>query len=126
MVPIFAATLAGVVLTAVATTSGMLLAGAALLGLGYGTMVPAGQTVTLNLVGSARAGIGISSYFLLVDAGTGIGPFVIGALVGPFGHRVALLAGAGCAAVGLVGMVLMRRRIAHKPSSDTRLHQCLC
>ena len=85
--------------------------GRALLGLGYGTMVPAGQTVALNLVGSARAGVGISSYFLFVDAGTGVGPFVIGALVGPLGFRQALLVGVAFAVLGLVAMVLLERRI---------------
>lgn len=94
--------------------------GAAVLGLGYGTMVPAGQTVALNLVGSACAGVGISSYFLFVDAGTGLGPFVIGALVGSLGYREALLVGAGCASIGLIAMVLLLRRISR--GADAAAH----
>ncbi|GAA1395694.1 MFS transporter [Luteococcus peritonei] len=118
MVPIIVFTIAGLVITALAQAGWMLLVGGALLGLGYGTMVPAGQTVALNLVGSARAGVGISSYFLFVDAGTGIGPFVIGALVEPLGFRAALLVGVAFAGLGLVAMAVLQGRIRRR--HDTR------
>ncbi|WP_394276350.1 MFS transporter [Luteococcus sp.] len=115
LVPMMVAMVAGVVLTAVATSGAVLLAGGALLGLGYGTLVPSGQTVALNLVGSARASLGVSSYFLLVDAGTGIGPFVLGALVEPMGYRGALLVGAGCAVAGTLMMGVLHHRMRRRP-----------
>ncbi|MEL4503609.1 MFS transporter [Luteococcus sp. H138] len=112
MLPIMVAMVGGIVLTAMASTYWGLVAAGALLGLGHGTLVPAGQTVALNLVGSARAGIGVGSYFLFVDAGTGIGPFLLGALVGPIGYRGAFLVGAGCGFAGLLAMLVLRRRLA--------------
>jgi len=115
MVPIILAMIAGLALTAMATSHWTLVAAGALLGLGYGTLVPAGQTVALNLVGSARAGIGVGSYFLLVDAGTGIGPFVLGALVGPLGYRGAFWVGLGFAVAGLLAMLVLRRRLRRAP-----------
>lgn len=111
MLPIMVVMLGGMVLTALAGGYWTLVGAGALLGLGYGTLVPAGQTVALNLVGSARAGIGVGSYFLVVDAGTGLGPFVLGALVEPIGYRGAFLVGAGCGLVGLLAMILLRRRL---------------
>lgn len=123
MVPIIVFLLAGVVMTATATNGFTLLAGGALLGLGYGTLVPAGQTVAINLVGTSRASTGVASYFLLVDLGTGLGPFVIGTLATVLGSRGALLAGAGLAVVGLVGMVLLKRRSgARRPAVELPGH----
>ncbi|GAB2488474.1 MFS transporter [Luteococcus sediminum] len=115
LLPMMIAMVAGVLLTALATSGALLLAGGALLGLGYGTLVPSGQTVALNLVGSARASLGVSSYFLLVDAGTGIGPFVLGALVEPMGYRGALLVGAGCAVAGTLMMGVLHHRMRRRP-----------
>lgn len=112
MVPIMVAMIAGLALTATATTYWTLVAGGALLGLGYGTLVPAGQTVALNLVGSSRAGIGVGSYFLFVDAGTGIGPFVLGALVEPLGYRGAFWVGLCFSVAGLLSMLVLRRRLS--------------
>ncbi|WP_420176820.1 MFS transporter [Luteococcus sp. OSA5] len=112
MLPIIGAMIVGLLLTTWAPNGLVLLLGGAVLGLGYGTLVPAGQTVAINLVGSARAGLAVSSYFLLVDAGTGIGPFVLGSLVEPLGYRGALLVGVAFSVVGFIGMFLLRRRIA--------------
>lgn len=114
LIPILVATVAGVVVTATATHGAVLLVGGGLIGLGYGTLLSAGQTVALKLAGPERAGIGIGTFFLLVDLGTGIGPFVIGALVEPLGFRYALLVGAACAAVGLVGYLVVQGRIRRR------------
>ncbi|MFZ2259372.1 MAG: MFS transporter, partial [Luteococcus japonicus] len=112
MVPIIVAMIAGLALTASATSYWALVGAGALLGLGYGTLVPAGQTVALNLVGSSRAGIGVGSYFLFVDAGTGIGPFVLGALVEPLGYRGAFWVGLCFSVAGLLAMLALRRRLS--------------
>ncbi|MGO4956825.1 MFS transporter [Luteococcus sp. Sow4_B9] len=115
MLPIIGAMIAGLLLTIWSPNGLVLLLGGAVLGLGYGTLVPAGQTVAINLVGSARASLGVSSYFLLVDAGTGIGPFVLGALVEPMGYRGALLVGAGCAVAGTLMMGVLHHRMRRRP-----------
>ncbi|MEL4358339.1 MULTISPECIES: MFS transporter [unclassified Luteococcus] len=118
MLPIICLAVLGFAATALADNQWKLVGAGALLGLGYGTLVPAGQTVALNLVGSARAGIGVGSYFLVVDAGTGLGPFVLGSLVDPLGYRGAFLTGLGCSVAGLLAMILLRRRL-RRPSQKS-------
>lgn len=108
--PIVLAAVAGLALTTVARSSLVLLLGAALLGLGYGTLVPAGQTVAINRVGHARAGVGLSSYFLLVDLGTGVGPLVLGGLATSIGYRGSFAAATGLTAIAFVLALVVRRR----------------
>ncbi|MDN5564390.1 MAG: MFS transporter [Luteococcus sp.] len=112
MLPIICLLIGGVAATALAGNTWGIVAAGALLGLGHGTLIPAGQTVALNLVGSSRAGIGVASYFLFVDAGTGLGPFVLGSLVEPLGYRGAFLTGLAFPLVGLLSMLLLRRRLS--------------
>lgn len=101
-IPLLIAVVAGMVITALATNGVMLLVGGALLGLGYGTMVSAGQAIAVSQVGAMRAGLAVSSYFLLVDAGTGIAPVILGALVDPLGYRQMMLVAAGFGGLALV------------------------
>lgn len=96
MVPILIFAGVGLVLTAVANNGILLLVAAALLGLGYGTAVSAGQAIAISAVGHARLGVGVSSYFLIVDLGTGLGPVVLGPLVPMVGYSGTL----GVAAAG--------------------------
>lgn len=102
VIPLLIAVVAGMVTTALATNGVMLLVGGALLGLGYGTMVSAGQAIAVSQVGAMRAGLAVSSYFLLVDAGTGIAPVILGALVDPLGYRQMMLVAAGFGGLALV------------------------
>lgn len=103
MVPILIFAGVGLVLTAVASNGILLLVAAALLGLGYGTAVSAGQAIAISAVGHARLGVGVSSYFLIVDLGTGLGPVVLGPLVPMVGYSGTL----GIAAAGpLVALIV--------------------
>jgi len=102
LAPMMAFLVVGAILTARATSATMLLAGALLLGLGYGTLVTAGQTVAINRTGADRAGLALGSYFLLVDLGTGLGPLILGLLIDPLGYRNTFMVGAGCGVLALV------------------------
>ena len=95
VIPLLIAEIVGMVLTALATNGAMLLIGGALLGLGYGTLVSAGQAIAVSEVGAVRAGLAVSSFFLIVDAGTGMAPLILGALVDPLGYRKMMLVAAG-------------------------------
>lgn len=57
----------------------MLLSGA-FVGLGYGTFMSNGQAVCVKLSPIHRMGIATSTYFVALDFGLGIGPFLLGFL----------------------------------------------
>lgn len=111
MVPILVFAGAGVLLTAVSTNGILLLVAAALLGLGYGTAVSAGQAIAISAVGHARLGLGVSSYFLIVDLGTGVGPLVLGPLVPVVGYSGTLLVAVAGPVLALLVYVLVARRV---------------
>ncbi|MTT31426.1 MFS transporter [Terrilactibacillus sp. BCM23-1] len=72
---------AGLFLLSITTNSAMLLIAGALVGLGYGTFMSNGQAVCLKVVPNAtRIGIALSTYFVGLDLGLGVGPYVLGIL----------------------------------------------
>ncbi len=100
----------GMIATSTAHGPVRLLLGAALLGLGYGTIVPVDQTVAVHRVGLDRATSAVAGYFCIVDGATGVGPFVLGSLVGPLGYRGAIGTGALLTLLGLASVPLLDRR----------------
>lgn len=110
MIPLIISLTAGMIVTAYATTGPMLLLGAALLGLGYGTIVSAGQAMAVHAVGATRAGLAVSSYFLLVDLGTGVAPVILGSLLDPLGYRAMFLVATSVAVIALIVYVLWVRK----------------
>ncbi|MGO2082240.1 MFS transporter [Vagococcus sp.] len=61
-------------------SAGMLLFAGALVGLGYGTFMSNGQAVCLKTVETKRIGVALSTYFIGLDLGLGVGPYVLGEL----------------------------------------------
>ncbi len=110
VVPVVSSLVVGSVVTGVASTPVLLLLGAALLGLGYGTLTSVGQAIAVAAVGRERIGLGVSSYFLLVEVGTGLGPVVLGLLVDPLGYAGTFVVGSGFAALALVLYLTVARR----------------
>lgn len=102
VVPIVLALALGSLLTGLAATGPVLLLAAGLLGLGYGTLTSVGQAIAVARVARERVGLGVSSYFLLVEVGTGLGPVVLGLLVEPVGYPGTFAAGAAFALAALV------------------------
>lgn len=70
---------------AFATTDWHVIAAGALCGLGYGTLMPACQTISVHLAPAHKLGTGISTLLLLVDAGIGLGPIVLGSVAATIG-----------------------------------------
>ena len=71
-----------------ATTDGIvLLVAGAFIGLGYGTFMSNGQAIVLKLVARHRIGIALSTYFIGLDLGLGVGPYVLGDLHAILGFR---------------------------------------
>ena len=65
----------------ITTSAWVLLFSGALIGLGYGTFMSNGQAVALHLEKDvSRVGVALSTYFVGLDLGIGVGPYVLGAL----------------------------------------------
>lgn len=64
----------------------LLLAGA-IIGLGYGNFVSCGQAIAIKEVPPHRLGLATATYFMLLDLGIGIGPYLLGSLVPFLGYR---------------------------------------
>lgn len=110
LVPALVALIAGVLTTGLAGQGAVLLVGGALLGVGYGTLISAGQAFAIARVPRDRTGIAVASFFLVVDAGTGFGPVLLGGLVPLLGFRAVFLVGAGLGVLALAGYLLFARR----------------
>lgn len=107
IIPALISLIAGVSLTAIAQSGLVLLAGAILMGSGYGTLISSGQAMALNLADPSRATVAIASFFLLVDLGTGLGPSLLGVFFELVGYRGIFGIGAATATAGLLLFLLM-------------------
>ena len=59
----------------------------------------------------AQMGLGVSSYFLIVDAATGLGPVLMGTLIEPLGFQNTFLAAGTLPLLALVVYILVARRV---------------
>lgn len=81
MYPSFVFLTAGLLLLSVTTSGWMLLVSGGLIGLGYGTFMSNGQAICLKASPSShRIGIALSTYFIGLDLGLGVGPYILGEL----------------------------------------------
>lgn len=65
----------------------MLLLSAALIGLGFGTIVPSFQTMAIQAAHPSRTGHATATFFMLFDTGIAVGSFVCGLIVASFGFQ---------------------------------------
>ena len=71
----------GLILLSFTTSGWELLVSGGLIGLGYGTFMSNGQAVSLKQITSShRIGVALSTYFIGLDLGLGVGPFILGEL----------------------------------------------
>ena len=101
MVPSFVAAVAGMAAVGTANCGAMLLAGAALLGAGIGTIQSCGLTIALKKAPMRRISLANSTYYVLMDGGVGLGPLVLGLLVPQIGYSGMYLSMAGLIAIAL-------------------------
>ncbi|MGX7196931.1 MFS transporter [Enterococcus olivae] len=80
MYPSYVFLMLGLILLSVVSTSWMLLISGALIGLGYGTFMSNGQAICLKTCDEKQIGIALSTYFIGLDLGLGIGPYLLGEL----------------------------------------------
>ncbi|RPK03097.1 MFS transporter [Priestia endophytica] len=64
----------------------ILIAGA-LVGLGFSTFVSSAQASAIKVAPSNRVGLATSTFFIFLDGGIGVGPFILGLLIPMTGYR---------------------------------------
>lgn len=68
----------GLILLSQSTGTFLFLVSGALIGLGFGTITPAMQTIAIRTAAPNRIGLATSTFFTLYDSGIGMGSFVLG------------------------------------------------
>lgn len=111
MYPSYLFLTAGLILLSITDSSWMLLLSGGLIGLGYGTFMSNGQAVALKqVVSNHRIGVALSTYFIGLDLGLGVGPFVLGELRSLFSFQEVYLIAAILPIVCLVLYMLSLRK----------------
>lgn len=110
MVPSFFLAAAGFVLIGMAANGFALLTGAALLGLGIGTIQSCGLTIAVQRANIRRLSYANSTYYALTDAGVGLGPLILGAIIPMLGYRGLYLSMAGIVALAFAWYLVVERR----------------
>lgn len=77
----------GMLLLSQTHTSFVFLLAAAIIGLGYGNFQSTAQALAIKATPPHRMGLANSTYFIFLDLGLGLGPFILGYLVPVFGFR---------------------------------------
>ena len=118
MYPSYLFLTAGLILLSITDNSWMLLFSGGLIGLGYGTFMSNGQAVALKqVVSNHRIGVALSTYFIGLDLGLGVGPFVLGELRSFFSFQEVYLIAAVLPIVCLVLYMISRRKGNNAPAA---------
>lgn len=80
MYPSYLSLTIGLILLALTNSGWMLLVAGGFIGLGYGTFMSNAQAIAVKLSDSHRVGIALSTYFIGLDLGLGVGPYALGTL----------------------------------------------
>lgn len=94
LVPSLAVFAIGLVVLGFTTTSLTLLAAAALLGLGYGSLLPGFQTLSVQSTTTDRSGHAMSTFFIFYDLGIASGAFIWGVVISSGGFFTMYMIGA--------------------------------
>ncbi|MGX9134848.1 MFS transporter [Rummeliibacillus sp. JY-2-4R] len=87
MYPAFLLFAIGLLLLGIVHHGFVLLIAGAFVGLGYGTFSASAQAISIKVTPKERMGLATSTYFICLDAGIGVGPFILGTLVPTIGYR---------------------------------------
>lgn len=120
MYPTYACLAGGLLLLSITTSSWMMLLTGVFVGLGYGTFMSNGQAICVKLVEEVRIGVAVSTYFVALDLGLGVGPYMLGAFKESLGFS-GIYSAVGFAAVGcgaLYYLLYARRRDAVVVDTD--------
>ncbi|MBC9819817.1 MFS transporter [Terrabacter sp. MAHUQ-38] len=103
----------GALVAALAGGPALLVAAAAVIGLGVGLLTPAFFATVFADVAPSQRGAAAGTASMAIDLGLGIGPILLGLVAAPLGIPAAFVVGAAAAGLGAVWTVgLMARRAA--------------
>ncbi|MTH53610.1 MFS transporter [Bacillus mangrovi] len=86
MIPSFIIFAAGMMMLSFTDSAWMLLFSGALIGLGYGSLVPCFQTLSIQKAPPARSGHATSTFFTFFDIGIAGGSYILGILAADLGY----------------------------------------
>jgi len=109
------AMLAMLITLSLAKTSGVMLLGAFLNGLGMGVLAPGMQLWMFDCVEASRRSVASAAYFNFTDLGVGAGAFSMGFLAENAGYTVMFQTAAGVALLAIVLYAIIGREKAKKP-----------
>lgn len=98
------------VVLAFSTQDWMVVLAGALTGLGYGSLMPAAQAISVKAVEPHQMGAGISTLFLLLDVGVGFGPILLGMIVSATSYQAMYTMLAGLVVVSAAVYFLVHGR----------------
>ena len=71
----------GMILLGCAKSGFLLLLSAVIIGLGYGNFFSCGHAIAIKSVPPERIGLATATYYIFIDIGSGIGPYIFGSLL---------------------------------------------
>ncbi|USK79846.1 MFS transporter [Peribacillus frigoritolerans] len=86
MYPAFIIFGVGLLLLSMTTNSFTLLAAGFLIGLGFGNLQSSSQAIAVKLTPPHRMGMATSTFFIMLDAGLGFGPYILGFIIPVTGY----------------------------------------
>lgn len=122
MYPVLASFAIGLVILSMTTSSFTLLVAAAFIGIGYGTVIPTAQAIAVQQSPSSKMGLATSTFYIFVDFGAGMGPFILGIFIPFLGYRNLYLAMAGVIIVAIIAYYFVHGRHHKHPYKASTNH----
>ncbi|HIW32771.1 MAG TPA: MFS transporter [Candidatus Paenibacillus intestinavium] len=108
----------GMIILSQETSSTVLLLSAVIMGLGYGAILPCFQTIAIQSVPAERRGLATATFFLLFDAGYGVGSYLMGVIATHSNYRVMYFSAGVLALISLFIYYLMHHRQTDKSNKN--------
>lgn len=102
MFPILFAMIIGFMAIGLANSTFILLLGAVLVGIGYGSIPSAGQAIAVQKIKPNRFSLATSTLYMSLDAGSGVGPYLLGMIVPTYGFRSIYICSSLLAVIALI------------------------
>ena len=118
MYPSYVCLTIGLLLIAYSVNAALLLIAGAFVGLGYGTFMSNGQAICLKAVEPAKIGVALSTYFIGLDLGLGVGPYTLGIL-----HGLLSYSGIYIVSAIIPVIVLILYAIYYKPVKEEAIYE---
>lgn len=99
------------ILIAIAQSGIILLLGAVFCALGYGNFVSAAQSYTIKVAPKDKMGLATATFYMSLDFGAGVGPYLLGFAIGSYGYGAAFGLCAGLIVVALIAYYRLIGRV---------------